>query len=576
MNIQNKFTKRFIVLFLSVLLLMTSTISTSFAATNTSFKDISGHWAEKEINDWTSKGLIAGYEDSTFKPDNPITRAEFIALVNRSFNIKNTAQINFSDVKPSDWYYSDIQKAKAAGFISGYEDNTMRPNKSITRQEAASIISRLLNLKNTDSSGISNFKDAGKISDWAKGAISSVVKQGYMGGYPDNTFKPENFITRAETVVVLNRVKINSTNTNTNTGINNENNQPTVKAIAAGAYHTVALKNDGTVWAWGWNDCGQLGDGTTTNRTIPVQVKGISDVVAIAAGMYHTVALKNDGTVWAWGFNYYGELGNGTADKDSHSTPVQVKGISDVKAIAAGMYHTVALKNDGTVWAWGDNEHDQLGNETTKEEYHSTPVQVKGISDVKAITAGNGYTVALKNDGTVWAWGDNYFGTTNSSSTPVQVKGISDVKAIAAGASYTVVLKNDGTVWAWGVNEYGKLGDGTTNNSFTPVQVNGISNVKAIAAGAYHTVVLKNDGTVWTWGYNHYGELGNGTTVDSSTPVQVKGISDVKAIAAGACHTVALKNDGTVWAWGCNYDGELGNGTAVDSSTPVQVKWQNN
>ncbi|WHE07071.1 S-layer homology domain-containing protein [Thermoanaerobacterium thermosaccharolyticum] len=474
MNIQNKFTKRFIVLFLSVLLLMTSTISTSFAATNTSFKDISGHWAEKEINDWTSKGLIAGYEDSTFKPDNPITRAEFIALVNRSFNIKNTAQINFSDVKPSDWYYSDIQKAKAAGFISGYEDNTMRPNKSITRQEAASIISRLLNLKNTDSSGISNFKDAGKISDWAKGAISSVVKQGYMGGYPDNTFKPENFITRAETVVVLNRVKINSTNTNTNTGINNENNQPTVKAIAAGAYHTVAL--------------------------------------------------KNDGTVWAWGFNYYGELGNGTADKDSHSTPVQVKGISDVKAIAAGMYHTVALKNDGTVWAWGDN----------------------------------------------------YFGTTNSSSTPVQVKGISDVKAIAAGASYTVVLKNDGTVWAWGVNEYGKLGDGTTNNSFTPVQVNGISNVKAIAAGAYHTVVLKNDGTVWTWGYNHYGELGNGTTVDSSTPVQVKGISDVKAIAAGACHTVALKNDGTVWAWECNYYGELGNGTAVDSSTPVQVKWQNN
>ncbi len=423
MNIQNKFTKRFIVLFLSVLLLMTSTISTSFAATNTSFKDISGHWAEKEINDWTSKGLIAGYEDSTFKPDNPITRAEFIALVNRSFNIKNTAQINFSDVKPSDWYYSDIQKAKAAGFISGYEDNTMRPNKSITRQEAASIISRLLNLKNTDSSGISNFKDAGKISDWAKGAISSVVKQGYMGGYPDNTFKPENFITRAETVVVLNRVKINSTNTNTNTGINNENNQPTVKAIAAGAYHTVALKNDGTVWAWGWNDCGQLGDGTTTNRTIPVQVKGISDVVAIAAGMYHTVALKNDGTVWAWGVNEYGKLGDGTTNNSF--TPVQVNGISNVKAIAAGAYHTVALKNDGTVWTWGYNHYGELGNGTTVDS--STPVQVKGISDVKAIAAGACHTVALKNDGTVWAWGCNYDGelgngTAVDSSTPVQVK----------------------------------------------------------------------------------------------------------------------------------------------------------
>ena len=173
-------------------------------------------------------------------------------------------------------------------------------------------------------------------------------------------------------------------------------------SISAGYAHTVALKQDGTVWAWGGNDYGQLGDGTQTDSLTPVQVSGLSSVTAIAAGAYHTVALKQDGTVWAWGDNTYGELGDGT--QTNSSTPVQVSGLSNVTAIAAGWSYTVVLKQDGTVWAWGLNYFVELVD--VIYPYGSlTPVQVSGLSSVTAIAAGGYYTVALKQDGTVWAWG---------------------------------------------------------------------------------------------------------------------------------------------------------------------------
>ncbi len=307
-------------------------------------------------------------------------------------------------------------------------------------------------------------------------------------------------------------------------------------AIAAGFKHGMALKSDGTVWTWGGNEYGQLGDGTTTNRSTPVQTAGLTSVVAIAASDRHTASLKSDGTVWTWGDNSSGQLGDST--RTDRSIPDQVTSLSDVIALAAGgisilmgtipldEHHTIALKSDGRVWTWGENSSGQLGDGTTTDRY--TPIRVSGISGVVAIAAGNWHTGALKSNGEVWAWGSNSSGqlgdgTTTRSAIPVRVTGLGNVTAIATGSWHTVALKSDGTVWAWGSNSSGQLGNGATTQSAIPVQVTGLGNVAAIAAGYVHTMALKSDGTVWTWGFNDEGQLGDGTTTNRHTPVQVLG-----------------------------------------------------
>jgi alpha-tubulin suppressor-like RCC1 family protein len=350
-------------------------------------------------------------------------------------------------------------------------------------------------------------------------------------------------------------------------------------AIAAGGSHSLAVKNDGTVWAWGWNGYGQLGNGTAPFSTAPVQTIDLTGVVGIAGGNEHSLAVKSDGTVWTWGINTVGELGNGTTNNSS--TPVQVSGLTNVTGVAGGVSNSLAVKSDGTVWAWGNNGSGELGNGTTTNS--STPVQVSGLSGMVAVSAGQFYGLALKSDGTVWAWGNNGNGQlgngsfTNRSS-PFQVSGLTGVTAIAAGFFHGLALKSDGTVWAWGDNNFGELGNGQSlTNSSTPVQVSGLTNVASVAAGEYHSLAVKNDGTVWTWGNNGFGQLGNGTAgttgsfTISSTPVQVLGLTGAVAASGGEEHSMALKSDGTVWAWGNNSSGQLGNGTYTSSDVPIQV-----
>jgi alpha-tubulin suppressor-like RCC1 family protein len=252
-----------------------------------------------------------------------------------------------------------------------------------------------------------------------------------------------------------------------------------VSAIAAGNFHSLALKNDGTVWTWGSNSLGQLGNGNYADSNVPVQVSNIAGVVAIAGGDAHSLALKNDGSVWSWGDNLGGQLGNGTSILKSN-VPVQVSSLTGVIAIAAGAYHSLALKNDGTVWAWGDNGFGQLGNGTNIVK-SNVPVQVSSLTGVIAIAAGTYHSLALKNDGTVWAWGYNNYGQLGNgsnifySNVPVQVSSLTGVIAIAAmGSSHSLALKNDGTVWAWGANGYGQLGIGNYTDKNVPVQVTGM------------------------------------------------------------------------------------------------------
>jgi len=330
------------------------------------------------------------------------------------------------------------------------------------------------------------------------------------------------------------------------------------------------------LYGWGDNGDGALGDGTTTNRFTPVQVGTATDWASVSAGAHYTAAVKTDGTLWAWGDNGRGQLGDGTTT--SHSSPVQVGTATDWAIVAAGASHTGAVKTDGTLWAWGGNFGGQLGDGTTTERH--TPVQVGAATDWASVAAGDVHTVAVKTDGTLWVWGANDrgqlgVGTSGGfSPSPLHVGTATDWASVAAGYAHTVAVKTDGTLWAWGDNTYGQLGDGTSTNQPSPVQVGAATNWASVAAGSLHTVTVKTDGTLWAWGLNNAGQLGDGSVGDEDphgTPLQVGAATNWASAAAGQEHTVAVKTDGTLWAWGRNNEGELGVGGGNSQSSPVEV-----
>ena len=337
-----------------------------------------------------------------------------------------------------------------------------------------------------------------------------------------------------------------------------------VVKIAGGTAHSVAVKSDGSVWAWGNNDFGQLGVWTSTEKSMPaVPVPGMTDITALSGGGDHLLALDSDGTLWSWGSNSYGQLGDGTtSDSD---TAVAVSGMTDVTDIACGFNHNLALRTDGTVWAWGKNNKGQLGDGSTEDS--STPAAVSNLSDIVSIAAGYEHSLAVQADGTVWAWGSNSYGqlgdlNLSDSSTPVRVRCLTDIVAVAAGGDHNMALKADGTVWDWGYNGACCYNEGDYDRydqSAPPYALDGLVDVVSIAAGSAHGVALKGDGTVWAWGSNYGYQLGVVTRIEdsdslspafSSTPVYAYTLTDVAAIAANGVRNLALKEDGTIWAWG--------------------------
>ena len=360
-----------------------------------------------------------------------------------------------------------------------------------------------------------------------------------------------------------------------------------VVSIWGGARGTIVLKSDGTVWTWGANFGGKLGVGMSSTNLgrvlVPVEVHGPGDVGylnsirAIMGGEVHNVALKSDGTVWTWGANPFGVLGNGSTN-EAH-TPVQVSGLMSIVALGGRGYHTLAIKSDGTVWAWGWNSTGALGNGTTNAT--TVPVQVVGLTNPAAVSGGYHYSIAPMPDGTVYQWGHGR--VIGSSYTPVQVPGLSNVSAISAGWDHALALTSNRTVWAWGKNGVGEIGDGTTSDRTNPVPVTTLSNICLVSGGDWHSAALSSNGMVWKWGRNDVGQLGNGTADGAGiyTPHPVPalirldnsgaGFSNVVKVAARDWHNIAMKADGSVWQWGANDQGQCGDNTTNDRWRPVMV-----
>lgn len=356
--------------------------------------------------------------------------------------------------------------------------------------------------------------------------------------------------------------------------------------LVAGEAHAMATCSDGTIFAWGFNGSGQLGDGTYDSHNVAVPVLDLSDVVYIAAGYQHSVAVKKDGTVWAWGYNGAGQVGDGTTV--SRTSPRQVTLPENAKAVAvaAGFNHSLALLSDGTVLAWGDNGYGQLGDGTNT--MRKTPVPVPGLNGITQLAAGSDFSLAIDGSGHLFSFGANNYGQlghgdTAARSTPAQVMALNDVQSVAAGQSHTLVALADGSLYSFGRNSNGQLGiPSVSGNSLVPVKVSEVANVSGVGAGFQHSLVLTSSGQLMAFGANWEGQLGI-ESVDSCDPSQPTALNCVKAptvvsalvgaesVAAGYLFSVALVGDAELWSWGINTDGQLGDGTNTSHTTPAPL-----
>ena len=366
--------------------------------------------------------------------------------------------------------------------------------------------------------------------------------------------------------------------------------------VCAGNNFTTAIKTDYTLWSWGKNDLGQLSINTTLNISSPVQTVGFAtNWSAVRCGHNNASGIKSDGTLWTWGSNSIGQLGNGISSSIvptyATSSPVQtVAGGNEWYDFSVGKNAIAAISsstfNPKNLWVWGGNNRGQLGDGTTIDR--SIPVQtIDNITDWQEIIVGSAFMAGLTKSGRIWCWGENTYGQLGdnssgqaaSKSSPVQtITFATNWTKISAGSSFLGAIKDDGSLWMWGNNNYGQLGDGSRLDKSSPVQTTAfgtdwasVSCPKTVDTTGY-AAGIKTDNTIWLWGNNYFGQLGDNTTVHKSSPVQtVTFATNWSKVALGHGHVAAIKSDGSLWTWGFNYYGQLGDNSVVTKSSPVQT-----
>lgn len=337
------------------------------------------------------------------------------------------------------------------------------------------------------------------------------------------------------------------------------------KEVSAENNHVGAIKTDGTLWTWGVNNAGQLGDNTTVSKNTPTQIGMAMNWQSISVGSEFIVAIKTDGTLWTWGSNESGQLGDGTTV--NKAIPTQVGTATNWAFVAAGEEHVIAKKTDGTLWNWGTIAiHFDANDNLIVDASSTTPIQI-GIGfnwTTSQISAGGYHNLALKPDGSLWAWGNNSFhqlgnGNTTSSNTIVQIGNDVDWKSIATGTGTSFAIKTNGKLYGWGFNDDGRVGDGTTVHKSIPTQIGIETNWKSVEGGNTQTIGLKTNGDVYAWGNNSSGQLGDGTITNRLSPRFIANAPSVTAVTSGDSQTYALGNE--LAAAGFNWDGQLGIGT---------------
>jgi alpha-tubulin suppressor-like RCC1 family protein len=352
------------------------------------------------------------------------------------------------------------------------------------------------------------------------------------------------------------------------------------RALSDSVYVWVSLfgneKDIDRAWAWGSNSFGQLGDNTTIARSSPISVVGgYTDWTQVIAGDTHSLAIRENGTAWAWGQGADGRLGDNTGV--AQSSPVSVVGgFTDWVQVSGGNRHSLGLRADGTAWAWGVGLSGGLGDGTTTTR--SSPVSVAGgFTDWIQVSAGNLHGLGVRANGTAWGWGCNSAGkigdgTVGAKSSPVSViGGFTDWTQVSAGDTHSLGLRSNGTAWGWGNNIDGRVGDNAGGSRNSPVSVvGGFTDWTQLSAGGSHSLGLRSNGTAWAWGNGNNGRLGDNSSANQSSPVSVVGgYTDWIQLSSGFNHTLGVRANGTAWAWGSGNIGRLGDGTTVDKSSPV-------